>query len=657
MSIGVEKVIELKAQWRGYILNGTCPLPEQFYGLCDLDNEEMDLVFKSLWVNYLRNEGSVSLPYWSDRLGNADEFRKFTTHLAKAGWTINETIPRRNWAEMRLNKEKLLEYVTAEELDIVREAFKLDQYKMNKSKSSTVDMVKLGKEKKATGIVRKGFAKAGNSKFKYDVTMIKKYKQPIIQNLVKSMTKLQAESYNKKKFKKPLDLFSKATDYAVVNKTLLDYYVEFDGWYTTGTNISDSRGRAISNALKKVFNPISNKDARALLVSEKNDALSYDGAEAVYLFIAELICERGVDFKTFTEKAIAGKLAYISRKLHTLDLGTEEGRDELHENIWLERMYNALDEYHALYREQMAQEDVKAYYESLQEAHHKDFFERQVWTSISEGLKWTIPIEIDATASMLQIQGCLLNHKPFLEKTNVIGETMEDVWSFKDMPRKWFKTIMTPTLYGSSQKPKSLLKSKKIIAPATMISDVTRELRSGDLSVANDFKELIINGVEPEEVMYPVINGECFEIRCNRFQSKGDYVKEYSFYDNETKLVQTIHHTHTKQIPDLEQFRRYFVTLLVHNLDSQGANRVCEAISWIIPIHDAFILHPNDAKLARKVYCDFLNYLWANRATIIKEYFESIGCTGKEARRQWKELSKKIKPLEGQLEALFSALK
>lgn len=68
------------------------------------------------------------------------------------------------------------------------------------------------------------------------------------------------------------------------------------------------------------------------------------GAQAIYLFIAEL---HGFKKGSVIDKEIFGLLCYQQHKVHDLDLSKEEDRKQLYENIWLERLYNELDNFYS----------------------------------------------------------------------------------------------------------------------------------------------------------------------------------------------------------------------------------------------------------------------------------------------------------------------
>jgi hypothetical protein len=661
---------------RSRILEGKLDLPEQIVELVGSKyREEMDALFQSLWINYVKNKGKLSIPAWMDRFKYQEIFNAFTMHLSRSGWITTVVIPARNWGELYLNEEKLLQFVTIDELIKVRERYKFQHYKLNMNPEITgSDLTKIGNRKRFTGIKRPGFAHAANSKFKYDIPMLERYKDVIELNLTKSMDKLHLK----------YESFHDNVDYSSVSKNILEYHTyNSDAEFTTGKNINDSRGRAISDSLRKVFNPISNKDARALLITpgmKFNDS----GLEAVYLFIAELL---GKKANTFKEKANAGRRAYYNREIHDMkylaelndnmtaeeiieeEKRAEEARKDLHEEIWLERIYAELDAYNEsktiknsihtriLYRRIKNNRNTIAEYRArggewhisripgLQESIDnalKDLKEQV----ISEDFMWTVPIELDATASMLQIEGALLNHLPFLDRTNCCGEILKDIWTFPGIPRNQFKKAMTPILYGSSKQCNHLWKNAKIKYTRKQVVAFEKEVSIGEMAVANEFQKFLINESNPEVNMTLHSMDEFYEVECNRYTNEGDYQVKYMAYDTESDGPLTIYHTHTKRVPDLQQFKRFFPTGLIHNLDSQVANQVCLALLWVISIHDAFLVNPMEANKTRAEYCKMINKIYARREEILMNYFKSIGIDSSSA-TAWKRVTDKVIPADG----------
>lgn len=394
--------------------------------------------------------------------------------------------------------------------------------------------------------------------------------------------------------------------------------------------------------------------------------------EAVYLFIAELSGNFKAGSGSRQDKINVGNEAYIHNYQHELlvderpvseiseeeqvqlltkhhkDLATaeelraEHDRSELHENIWLHRLYVELDRYFDTINDPMARAIACDNYRT-------------------GTFDWTVPIELDASASMLQYQGILLNDERLLEMTNVIGDTLEDPWSSEAIPnRKMLKAAATPMLYGSSQTCFNLWQDENIKYTHEDVKNYNSEMSEGPYGLANNFKEFIINNCNPSENMDIVIGNDEFSITCNRYRNVGEETKSYEIYDSDAGIIRKIHHTTTKKVADLEQFRRYFVTLLIHNLDSQVADNVMRKVmeyhGWGIPIHDAFIVSPAAASDVRRWYAMELEDIYANRLAILEGYFDSIGIT-KAASKAWSELQSKVVPLTETFKCSHMALK
>lgn len=356
------------------------------------------------------------------------------------------------------------------------------------------------------------------------------------------------------------------------------------------------------------------------------------GAKAIMLFIAEL---NGFKKGTVKDKYDFGVRCWLHNTLHELDLTDEDDRSELHENIWLERLYAELDNYYNATPGHKITARVKNDISFMESTARTDY-------------KWETPIELDASASMLQYIGILLNDERLCTMTNVIGDELSDPWEFEGIPRTQFKHAATPMLYGSSKACHELWQDKKHKYTIEQVHAFNQELATGALGLANAFKEFIINNVKPAEKMEVQIWDEKFTIECNRFKQIGEQTIRYDIYDSPSNTIKRISHTTTKSVPDLDQFRRYFVTLLIHNLDSQGGDRVSNKImdlfKWLIDIHDAFIVNPEAAEDTRAEYCAFLTELYNNRETILNNYFQSIGI-GAEAQSQWNKVKSMVKPI------------
>lgn len=367
--------------------------------------------------------------------------------------------------------------------------------------------------------------------------------------------------------------------------------------------------------------------------------------EAVFLFIAELTGSFKAGSGNTELKIACGQTDYIKNTLHDLDLENEEDRKELHENMWLERLYAELDEYFRIPKGDSMMRALSAMTDS-----------RYRETSY----KWTVPIELDASASMLQYEGLLTGDKRLLSMTNVIGETLEDPWKLEGMSRFKLKKAATPMLYGSSQQCHELWQSNGIPYTVDDIALYNKEMASGPFGIANKLKDFIINNSNPKANMKVKIWNEEFDVSCNRYRNVGEKTRAFKIWDSEDGQYNIVLHTDTKKVPDLKQFKRYFMTLLVHNLDSQVANtvigKVMDKYGWGIPIHDAFIVSPAAATDVRRWYAEELEKIYNDRESILVNFFNSIGITSA-AKEQWDNLQKAIVPFEGTFKASPMALK
>ena len=107
---------------------------------------------------------------------------------------------------------------------------------------------------------------------------------------------------------------------------------------------------------------------------------------AVFLFIAELTGSFVPGSGTEQDKIAYGQQDYIHNYFPELNLEDEEDRKELHEVVWLERLYDELDSYFKI------SDDVGnlAMIRAL-----------SVQTTVNyrnETYRWTVPIECDASA-------------------------------------------------------------------------------------------------------------------------------------------------------------------------------------------------------------------------------------------------------------------
>ena len=557
---------------REEILQGNLTFPEQIMDIVNPTKDELlsDLIndfWANIWHNFLQ-EKTVNTVLWMVRFDNKKLFNSLLTHLSQAGWITSSVEVK--YAFIELNKSKLLKWITEEEILNVKFQYKTNKYRLQDTKSTLYSVVQQNGKHIETGLIRKGFMKAGNNKFRYDTKYLSIYLECIAQNVQKG-----------------LSASTKDITYQEIIDELLDWYSVDGTEYTLGKCLIDSRGRSIFQCSRKVFNPVSCKDARALLICEPQP-LTNDGFDTVYAAIAELNGYRGTNIN---DKIETGLTMYLLREMPDLSKMVEENNfDDLHIRIWLERIYENLDNYD------------------------------------TNGNNWYVPIEIDALASLIQLMGVLTNDYNFMVGTNLIEteEGFQDIWTVPYVSRTHIKKVMTPTLYGSSKHPRQLWDSNKLEYTQKQLNQVAEELTNGIFANATDFKNHIINNVKPEVRMKVEIFGEKFWIECNRFKWEETTVISYWVYTSQQGIMKRTDRK-LNLVPDPNQFKRYFVTLLLHNLDSQIADKICQLVDWVLPNHDAFTIHPNASREVRRIYTECMYNIWSCRREILKTFFKSIG--------------------------------
>lgn len=572
-----------------------------------IDIENTEHILNALEWHWINGNKPMSTPYWSDKVGH-NVLDKFIFGLASENWIISKANARAKWGEFSLNQAKIDTFITAEEQYEYRIKARKAKYTMRNVKMDKVNLVKTPSGIKDMGLVRKGFAKSYNLEFRLDTSYLAKYYDAVLANMVKSMDNI---------IKKYPSVGLDKTSYSVINQELLDEYIANpDRLYNLEGNVSDSRGRAIANGIKRVGNPISNKDFRACLIVPNGKWITANDDKAlkeIYLFVAELIGGKTTSWRT---KTLKGMVAISKKELHTLDLATEEGRKELHENIWLERIYAKIAE---------LKENGKVY--------------------------WDIPMEVDATMSLAQVIGVLTNDQRLLDRTNVINpDTLLDAWHVEGVPRLHTKTVGTPTFYGSAQTARRLLKSKGLECTNEQIKILNKEFNKGAFGVIKAFKNFLIQHSDVKTPTFEMkIWNDTFKVDVNKFRPVGAVTKAYSAWDSEKQRQVVFLNHDVERVPDYDRFRLYFPTGLVHNLDSQTANNTTlELINkfkeWVIPIHDAFLVLPGGN--VREIYVKQLEELRINRTSIIETYRKSIGATSKASDIAWAKLHQLIVPDE-----------
>lgn len=223
----------------------------------NLSIEEIDTAerfWTALWGVYTRNKGTTSLIYWTEKMGCAKAMNKVL--LILKDYVKSIVVPERNWAEVQLDEDKLLELFSIQELTHYRKERKLGKYLPEFKEVFKPDLVRVNGKVNKSGLVREGFMKACNTQYYFDTALLNKYKKQVTDNTNKGMTKMR-QMYP--------DIDVDDASYDVIAESIVDHLANEPALMTQGESYLDSRGRAIKGSLSKLCNPIGYKDFRSLL--------------------------------------------------------------------------------------------------------------------------------------------------------------------------------------------------------------------------------------------------------------------------------------------------------------------------------------------------------------------------------------------------------
>lgn len=524
----------------------------------------------------------VSMPYWAQRIANPKAHNVALKLLSKSGWITVSTRPNNNWSEGWINESKLLEYVTQAELDSTRMYHKFQAYKLSNSTATTNNRVCQNGKSIKSNLVRNGFTKAGNTEFAFNTKQIHQNFDDVLAEVNKGIEKM---------ILKYPQIATDHANYKELGREILEDLAIANATYTPGERSSDFRGRDIAGYLSRIGNPVGFKVMRSMLVipPQYRNLATTKGVRNKYLFVAEL---NGFKKGTAEAKATFGAKCYAEKRF----------TEHFVEDLWLENTYEDLDNYFA---------NVGRH-------------------------KWVYPIEIDMSASIIGFYGLLLNHRPFLNRCNILHGELSDAWGHELITnRDQFKTTMR-RLYGSQMSAADMWRDIDLPFTQDEVDAFEYELEYGEMAVANRLKDFIIDNSVMHETMSIKVANETVLVNCNKFHNVGEKTTTYDLFDTTTGLVRRIHNTQTRRVPDLKSFKRVGPTTLIHGLDGQVADNTADAVAdkfrWVLTIHDALVLCAEAADYGRDVYANgrtsdepSLAYIHTNRNSILANFFTSLG--------------------------------
>ena len=237
--------------------------------------------------------------------------------------------------------------------------------------------------------------------------------------------------------------------------------------------------------------------------------------------------------------------------------------------------------------------------------------------------------------------GLLLNHSAYVDHTNYM-------WEIPGLSKLHIKKAQTPYVFGSQAPITKLWKKSKLKWTADQVKLMKYHQTHGKFAIANMFKDIIVNHCQPEAVMNLNVDNEHFTVECNRFKYVGDTTKQYVVYNSTTKNLEVISHMSVVKVPDLFRFQTYFVTGIIHNLDSQIMDFMCNLMEWVLPIHDAGIVTIAEARKFKHLASDKMKDIHSRGYEIVYNYFKSINLDD----AGWKKfalLVKLVKELKGNM--------
>ena len=626
-------------------------LPKEFEEYkADIQNYAQ-MILNGVWYNFILKNSSTSTFHWVDKINDATLSNQVLTLLAFHKLVRCEVQSGRNWSELTMHPD----VYKAIDVDELRKESKVTHYLPHKQEGRPLaKTTKIGNELFNTGLKRPGFQYSAETPYSFDVEMMTKYRDIIINNANLNMLDTM---------KKYPHLIEDVANYKVTTNSVINEIILADDEYYLGDVTNDSRGRVNYKTASKIFNVIGYKDARAVI---KYDPVSITGKKLshIFKFIGELTGSKEMG----TLREIDGISAYFNRVEIELDFNDPKDCKELHEKMWLERLYIQLD---ALFSADACDDDTannaflrlitRTKLEAVANGTGSTQIElyQDMRSFVSEYKVMfhnvTVPCEKDATASMIMIIGALLGHNQYLTETNCAGNTRDDAWTIPDVTREQVKKSLTPILYGSSASVTKLLRKAQIDATDDELNILHRELTQGKFALAVRFKDFIFNNCQTKPFMKLHVDEEQFIVKCNRHEVTGDYVTEYRLVDTMGKkpVVKRVRHTTVKEVPNLRAFVRFMMTGLIHNLDSQISEKICLAVgtngsSSIISVHDAWVHSPIDGDIVEGAFTEAIDHIYQNRAKILENYFNSIGINMNKAtvRREWEKVLQMIDPIK-----------
>lgn len=364
----------------------------------------------------------------------------------------------------------------------------------------------------------------------------------------------------------------------------------------------DWRGRAYSNLHQEVLSPIVNKWVRAALSipKEYQQPLTKEGRLAAAQ-AATTLCGKKKEFSSQREVYIQGFKILNGYEVIETDF----------EKVWLNRLISE-------------------------------------WRLVKKDKNhlWSVPLEIDQSASVCSYIGAITRNRGLLEITNSIGHgKISDPWTIGNIPRDAVKLVQQ-VFYGSGKSLREIMSAEGFKVEEKDLREVMKALNSGIFKIAKMYAEACKSGSPASSITvncgvdsYTFLNQHPKEEEDEEGRKRPMGVYEDVTYGHINPLTKRVGRATfkimTKKVLDKDRIRSLYPTSLIHHLDAWTMAQIVQFFHdngyWMIPNHDAVFCHPNQVTNVQRIVKECLFKIY--NTDVLKSYLTSIGAANSDASR------------------------
>ena len=272
---------------------------------------------------------------------------------------------------------------------------------------------------------------------------------------------------------------------------------------------------------------------------------------------------------------------------------------------------------------------------------------------------WSVPLEIDQTASVCSYIGAITRNRGLLEITNTIGHgKISDPWTIGNIPRDAVKLVQQ-VFYGSGKSLREIMSAEGFQVEEKDIREVMKALNSGVFKIAKMYAQACKSGSPASVITVNTgVDQYTFLNQHYKIEEIDGETRKVGVYEDTTyahinpltkKVGRATFKVMTKMEQDKDRARSLYPTSLVHHLDAWTMSQVVEYFHnnklWGIPNHDAYFCSPNDAQKVQDIVKNCLYKIYSTN--VLESYLTSIGAINSEdSRKLIKEVKEPTLTLE-----------